>query len=274
MRNFLVLIAGVVVAGAVAGAGAAGGPAPGIMQGGTGVVSSDGAVRYVTYEHAGSTIVTALGTKSGMTLRWKGLSGSYGIPLVAFDGTTGGLTPDGRTLVLGSPFGNDSHFAVLDTEKLRLVRTIDLKGGWAYDAISPNGRILYLIQYHVQSNSIDYAVRAYDLAAGRLFPKLVVDPKEPDEPMVGSPVARATGPRGAWVYTLYATSGAPFVHALDAVHRKAVCIDLPWKAGDGNIGDMRLTLSADGRRLMVHQRGQAPVFVVDTTTFKARSTNR
>ena len=273
MRNFLVLIVGIVAAGAVAGAGAAGGPSPGVTSGGAGVVAPGGAVRYLTYEHAGSTIVAAVGTKSGMTLRWKGLSGSYGIPMVTFDGTTGGLTPDGRRLILASPFGQAAHFAVLDTKKFRLVRTIDLKGAWGYDAISPNGRILYLIQYHQDPTSIDYAVRAYDLAAGKLFPKPVVDPDEAGEKMVGSPVARATGSAGGWVYTLYATSSAPFIHALDTVHRKAVCIDLPSSLTD-RVGDMRLTLNADGSKLMVHPRGGSALVVVDTKTFKARNTNR
>lgn len=273
-RSVVVLGLSVGVAAIAAAVAFAGGPSPGIVLGGTGVVAPGGAVRYVTYGHAGSTIVAALGTKSGMTLRWKGLSGSYGIPMVTFDGTTEGLTRDGRTLILGSPYGSVSRFAVLDTRTLRLRKTIELKGSWAYDAISPNGKILYLIEYHLRANSFDYAVRAYDLAAGRLFPQPVVDPKEADEKMTGTPIARATGPGGAWVYTLYMRTGAPFIHALDARNRKAVCVDLPWTAGDDEMSQMRLTLSADGRRLTVHPRGGAALVVVDTKTFKARNTNR
>ena len=41
--------------------------------------------------------------------------------------------------------------------------------------------------------------------------------------MAGYPVARATGPGGRWVYTLYRQpTNYPFVHALDTVARRAV----------------------------------------------------
>lgn len=270
-RVFSVFVVLVGIGAVLAGASAAGGPAPGVATGGTGVVAPGGAIRYVAYENSGTSVIAAVSTKTGNTLKWKGLSGSYGIPVVAFDGTTGGLTPDGRTLVLGSLPNTSSQFAILDTKKLKLQNTIALKGTWAYDAISPNGKTLYLIEYVQRDNSFVYRVRAYDLAAARLITKPVVDPKDAAEPMNGSPVTRATGPGGRWVYTLYARAGAPFIHALDASNRTAVCIDLPWSGTDAEVWKMRLTLSADGSKLTVHPRGGKAMVVVDTKTHKAQS---
>lgn len=272
VRRVLSVFAVLAGVGAVlAGASAAGGPAPGVATGGAGVLAPGGAIRYVAYENTGTSVVAAVSTKTGNTMKWKGISGSYGIPVVAFDGTTGGLTPDGRTLVLGSLPNSSSQFAILDTKKLSLQKTVYLNGIWAYDAISPDGKTLYLIQYVQEKSSFVYRVRAYDLAAGRLVAKAVVDPKDAAEPMNGSPVTRATGPGGRWEYTLYARPGAPFIHALDTANRAAVCIDLPWSGSDDELARMRLSLSADGSKLTVHPRGGKAIVVVDTKTHKAQS---
>jgi hypothetical protein len=45
--------------------------------------------------------------------------------------------------------------------------------------------------------------RAYDLHAGGMLRKPIVDPTEPDEAMRGYPLTRATTENGRWEYTLY-----------------------------------------------------------------------
>ena len=69
--------------------------------------------------------------------------------------------------------------------------------------------------------SLHYYVRAYDLAQGGSCKQIVFDAREKGEsPMTGSPVTRATGPSGRWIYTLYGRpNGALFVHALDSIGR-------------------------------------------------------
>jgi hypothetical protein len=276
MRRLLVLGAAVAAVGLVAGTGLAGGPAPGVMVAGGGVVAPGGAVRYVAYTRGAGTVVTAVLTASGRTARWGWLKGSYGVPMIAFDGTTDGLTSDGKTLVLASPpytgpppySAAVSHFAILDTRTLRLRTAVSLRGMFAYDAISPDAKTLYLIEYMQDSDQIRYRVRAYDLAAHRLLRRVVADPQEWADSMVGSPIARATGPGGRWVYTLYANPGAPFIHALNAVQRKAVCIDLPWRGSDEWLTKMQLTLNGNATRLVVHPRGGNAVLVVNTKTLR------
>ena len=197
----------------------------------------------------------------GQVLRSRELGGSYGVQQVAFDGTTGGVSADGRTLVLASSvtgYPPATRFAVLRLPELRPSMTITLRGMWAFDAISPRARTVYLIQ--IKRNGLSYNVRAYDLALKRLVAQPVVDKSEAGDPMRGSPMARVAGAGGRWAYTLYANGRKPFVHALDTVARRAVCVDLP-SAGD------RLALR--GTRLMVRAQGKT-VAVVDTRTLRVQ----
>jgi hypothetical protein len=165
----------------------------------------------------------------GGPLRERRLRGGFAIPAVAYDGSPSGLSADGRTLVLISPRTRfprrATTFAVVKVSRLHVRRLVRLRGDFSFDAISPDGRVMYLIEYS-HRNFTDYSVRAYDMRARRLFRKPVVDPSKPDEPMTGVPVTRATSADSRWVYTLYTTSPHPFVHALDTERRTAVCIDL------------------------------------------------
>jgi hypothetical protein len=250
-----------------------GGGAPGVVLGSKGVVASGGAVRYVTFTKDQGTIVAAVLTRGGQVARFRWIRGSYGIPLVAFDGSAEGLTRNGRTLLLApannAPLAAQSRFALVDTRTLRLRRVVTLKGSFAYDALSPDGKTLYLIELLGQTGN--YRVRAYDLVRGRLYRQVVSDPDESGEPMIGSPLARATSGDGGWVYTLYTRpEKPPFVHALDARHRRAVCVDLPWQGSQDPLFQMRLKLNANGTRLVLATRSGVTAIVIDTQTFRAR----
>ena len=47
--------------------------------------------------------------------------------------------------------------------KMRLQRIVTLHGAFFFDAISPDGGAMYLIQLTSSRNGLGYAVRAYDL---------------------------------------------------------------------------------------------------------------
>jgi hypothetical protein len=163
-------------------------------------------------------------------LRSLRLKGNFSVPAVAYDGSPSGLSADGRTLVLISPRAHfpraSTTFAVIDAKRLRLRRHIRLRGDFSFDAISPDGRLVYLINYLSKSDFTKYAVRAYDMRARRLLRDPVVDPSEPEEDMSGLPMSRVSDAEGRWAYTLYSGRKHPFVHALDTERRTAVCIDL------------------------------------------------
>ena len=52
------------------------------------------------------------------------------------------------------------------TGGLHVIRRLTLPGSYTVDAISPDGRWLYLIHYTARRNLLRYEVRAYDLPAG------------------------------------------------------------------------------------------------------------
>ncbi len=163
------------------------------------------------------------GRRAGAPLA-RSLDGRFTIPAVAYDGSPGGLSADGRTLVLINPRTGFPRrittLAVLDTQRLRARDVIRLTGDFSFDAISPDGRLLYLVQYLSQRDPTRYLVRLYDLEAGRLLPEPIIDPREVGDVMRGTPITRAASPDGRWAYTLYDGAGEhPFIHALDTVGR-------------------------------------------------------
>lgn len=93
--------------------------------------------------------------------------------------------------------------------------------------------------------------------------------------MHGSPVTRTAAPDGRWVYTLYQQpDGYPFVHALDAAHRSAVCIGIPWKGSQNNLWATKLGLDRSGRTLTLSTRQGRPLFALDTRTFRVTRVTR
>jgi hypothetical protein len=232
-------------------------------------LSPDGKATYITQirPRRGLTIVSIW--RGGHTTRGVGLRGAYGFPLVAFDGTSEGVSHDGGTVVLTQP-GRDSRFAVLDGRMLRVRRIVTLRGQFSYDALSPGGRTLYLIQHVASRFANRYYVRAYDLVRGRLLRKIVFDRREKWGLMSGSPVTRATSKNGRWAYTLYTRpGGSPFVHALDTVRRKAVCIDLPWHGSQAPV--LRMTLRLSGRRVLVQRPTGLAFASIDLRTFRVKT---
>jgi hypothetical protein len=223
------------------------------VQGGTGVSVPGAGVRYAAVAGAGGTIVERVrvgGAEPEAVLR---LPGDWGIPAAAYDNTTTGLSADGRTLVVAPAMPDQiptrTRLTVLDTSPLRVRSRVEVPGYASVDAISPDGRWLYLTVY--KPDLVGYAVRAYDLAERRLLPEPVVDPSEPDEQMQGLPMTRTMSADGRWAYTLYMRpEGEPFVHALDTSGRTAACIDLPALEGR-DLSGTRLELRDGGGILAV-----------------------
>ena len=195
------------------------------------------------------------------------------IPAAAFDGTTTGLSADGRTLVLADPYvvpGQAStRMALVDTKRLRVEEAIRLPGAFAFDAISPDGSQLYLIRYPNPNDPLDYEVRAWDVERGRLLPDPIVDPREPDEEMRGNPMTRVVSPDGAWVLTLYDGAGKePFVHALNTAEGTAFCVDLDMLSARTVHRD-DLEPAADWSSVAVVDRNGAEVASISTDTWTA-----
>lgn len=256
-----------VAATALAGGGTAyadGGPVAGVTSGGAGVTW--GSLRYVALPTPRGTAVAQIDRATGTVNGFASLRGSWGIPQVAYDGSTAGVSAGGQVLVLGRSamtlYQQRTQFALVNPVKMRLKRIVTLHGAFFFDAISPDGGTMYLIQLASPRNIWRYSVRAYDLGHDRLLPGAVVDKTEPDERMAGMPVARATSADGVWAYTLYSKpSGRYFVHALNTQAGVARCIDLPRLSSQNTP-----VLSISGGRLNVISVGQV-LAAVDRTSF-------
>jgi DNA-binding beta-propeller fold protein YncE len=265
-RRLLIMAAFGVICATLAAQAASGdgGPGPGVMQGWDGI--KGGNVRYVTVPAGGWTAVEVIEPKGGRVIRFMTLKDSWGIPVVAFDGTTEGLMRDGRTLVLaqvrmGRSLRRYSSFVFVDTKKMRIIRTVRVRGDHSFDALSPDGRYLYLVEYVSEQDFNRYRVRAYDLQTDRLLPKPVTDKRESETTMQGAPVSRATPPDGGWVYTLYGGTHESFIHALDTRNVAAICIDLPWRKQPNRLFEFRLRLDRGGNLVVRGPRGRTLVVV-------------
>jgi hypothetical protein len=254
------------------GAAAAGGPVT-PFQGGAGATAPGGHVAFVAVGTRDRTVVQRIERRGGAVTHWRVLRGSFGVPGVAYDGSTTGLSADGRTLVLAAIDRRypprSTRLLVLDPERLSVRARLRLPGWFSVDSIAPDGRSLGVIRYR-SGDPLDYEVRAYDLERRRLEPDAIVDKDEPDEQMAGVPITRATSADGRWAYTLYQRpEGEPFIHALDVQDRHAECIDLPMLEGVDDLTRVKLKLSA-GDGAMTVRNAEETVAVVDTTTFAAR----
>jgi hypothetical protein len=255
-----------------AAARADGGPVT-AMQGGAGAGAPGRAARYVALGTSGpATVLERL--VRGQVDWWQTLPGRLGVPAAAGDGTQTGLSADGRTLVLAELWRRypprRTQLVVLRIRRygsLHVRARLALPGFFTVDAISPDGRRLYLIHYTHPNDVLRYEVRAYDVAARRLVTDPIVDPREPDEKMQGSPVTRVMSPDGRWAYTLYLRQrGAPFIHALDTAAGTAACIDLDG-VSEADAATLRLLAPRAGRPLTVTRTSGRPVKLVDPRTF-------
>jgi len=169
------------------------------------------------------------------------LDGAWAPPTIGDDPTPAGLSADGKTLVLipsgdPDPARTTSRFAIVPfppTEGAPELapRVVEVPGAVDFDAISPDGRILYVVQ-HLDGEG-GYQVRAVDLPAGTMRPDIITDKRNLGEAMAGWPLAQFRSSSGM-VLTLYRGTDHPFIHALSTAEAWAVCIDLP---GGGSATD-------------------------------------
>jgi hypothetical protein len=265
------------VCAAAASASALGaGPDPGVAQSGSGLKL--GKVLYLAVREGGQTIVQRIDRSSGRVLRQVTVPGSFGFPRVAYDNTIEGLAANGRTLVLAQPrtvqFRKSSSFAVIDVSTLRLRKIVKLRGDFSFDALSPNGTSLYLIEHVTAQDALRYRVRAYDLAAGRLLKKMVTDKRRWQSVMQGIPLARAHSTDKSWAFTLYGGGSSLFVHSLDTRKGYAVCIDLPQRLARLDMSKVRMQMQGAARLVIKYGAFRRTLAVLDTNRFRVLSAAR
>ena len=278
------LAAGALLAGPAPGAAADGLPiAGGLDTTSQGVLSSSGALRYLAVSRGDRTLVMQVATGTGQLLAHTWIDGSWSVPGVAVDGDTSGVSADGETLVLIRPRVSfpqrETRLAVLDTDRLRVGNEIDLDGDFSFDAISPDGSTGFMVQYPDPRDRAHYRLRVLDLRTGDLEPGSLLPPGESEEEMRGMPLARATADEGRWEMTLYdggrlyrygpGKPGEPFVHAIDTVTRRTLCIDLDWEIDRRTLESLQLVTSEDEAFVEVGVPGEEPLGRIDVATGEA-----
>ena len=176
MRAALFVTIAIAAAIVAASARADGLPVLGVDVGASGVTVSGSPYRWITIDEGQTTLVERVARNGGSVLRWTRLQGTFTIPAVAYDRSASGVSADGSRLVLIEPRQSfpraRTRFAVLDANGLGVYRTITLRGDFSFDAVSPRGRTMYLVNYR-SANPNEYHVRAYDLTSFRLLPKAI-----------------------------------------------------------------------------------------------------
>ena len=226
----------------------------------------------------GSTNVRDLVVQPGFGGDATTIDGSWRMPTIGPDPVPVGMSIDGQTIVLAEnvdPGTNGlTRFAILKRGFPKEPLIVELPGRFDYDTLSPEGRVLYVIEHLDSDTGGRYQVRAVDLVGGKLRDGVIVDKTGVDEAMAGYPLAQVRRPDGG-VLTLYRGKERPFIHALNSVDAWALCVDLPADRADDATAaaDWGLAQTPDGRTLYAVNATLGLVVEVDPANFAiSRST--
>jgi hypothetical protein len=213
------------------------------------------------------------------------VDGRWRLPSIGGDPVPVGRSANNATVVLveDRPAGYDSaatssRFLVLrEAGRLswEVAETLDLKSAFEFDALSPDGSTLYVVEHLDAGSGGRYQVRKVSIASGAVDPTPITDKRFLNEPMAGVPITQLRQ-TGGLVLTLYRGPEHPFVHALNSVDGWAMCIDLPANgASDAAAAqDWGLTESADGETVYAVNATVGIVADIDPNDFTVRRTAR
>jgi DNA-binding beta-propeller fold protein YncE len=228
-----------------------------------GIASADGRFFYVASAGTSSTDVQRYDRRTGTLIARRAIDGSW---------TLGGVSATGRFVALAAPGTARSKILVVDTSSGRR-QLITLRGRYDAEAVSPDGRAVYLIRWHGTSA---YSVKYYDLARSQLRPATLSMKGQYVAPvMTGSPAGSIATSDGRWLLTLYLNTkqGRAFVHALNLVDRNAVCIVLPGEgSGLSALRSYALAASPDGKIAYAANPALGVIAEVDLEGFGVEAT--
>jgi hypothetical protein len=208
-----------------------------------------------------------LDPQTGATLRTLRLPGDFQLPPATASGVPGGLSQNGRWLVLESTDMTSSgtphatHLLVVDTSYANAIQQVDLNGLFGFDAVSNDGARIFLIEY-LDGNQ--YHVRFYDLGAGRLDPNVIFDKSDSSSAMAGVRLSGIASQDGQWLYSVYVRPDkSAFIHALNLNVPFALCIDLPGSGYSTNPDEFHWSLAMNAAGTHLYAANGATGMVAD-----------
>ena len=227
-----------------------------------GTPAADWSRYYVVTQLTGSAQLKAIDPASGRTIAQATVPAGFNLPNIAFQGPTAGISPNGQWLALTRSSPSVTNFLVGSSSLADSFKTIRVDGDFVFDALSNDGKSLYLIEKMTDPDH--YRVRLYDVGAGALMPQPVADKREQNEPMNGIRGDSAADANGNYVYTVYIREGGPFIHALPLDEPIAWCVDLPSTSSRDIERQFHwaLALSHDGRILYAANEALGKVAVM------------
>jgi hypothetical protein len=221
------------------------------------LLSTDGRRLYATY----GPLLRSFDSGTGALLAELSLS--------THDGRVGGQSPSGSYLAVISQSSLVSRFDVVAGSLAGPVRTAVLDGSYSFDALTDDGRWLYLIE---SAGGLDYRVRRYDLVGGTLDPNVLVEKgASATAVMNGERYASVAAPGSQTVYSLYYGRNGAFIHALSLGTAPIECIDLPGPQALDPARQQEWTLAMGGGALYAVNAAIGVVSRVNPDTVQVRS---
>ena len=205
------------------------------------------------------TLIERFATANGGVLRRDVVRGEWSLASVS---------PTGAFVALSRRAGVDTQVLLLDALS-RPLRRLRLRGNVEVETVSKDGRRLFLIE-HLRARR--YRVRTLDLGVG----ERALRRHGALAPMTGYARTAVGSNDGRWLLTLYVDTKrrSAFVHALDLVHARPLCIAVPSRGRPTALDRYSLKLSPDARTLFAANPALGVVSEIDLTRLRVARTVR
>jgi hypothetical protein len=203
-----------------------------------GIASADGRTYFTTFHFRHRTRLLRVNVADGANAGSRFVNGYWNL---------GAVSAAGERVALVRQRRDRTTVQVFDFLRGRVLHVLDLRGNFEVEAISPDGKHLFLIQHLAERR---YLVRQYDLLHERLVARPLRAPGV--KLMAGYAWSGVASRDGRWLLTLYLSTArkTAFVHSLDLERSRPACVSLP--SGQGVFGELKrysMTL-APGKRTL------------------------
>ena len=183
--------------------------------------------RYWTVESGDRTTVRGIDPATGLDQMSFTLDGRWSAP-AAYGPAPSGLSGNGKWMALVAPphvtgTTRGNRFAVIDLVNKRLDRTVTADGDLSFDALSDDGRNLYLVEHLVPAPH--YVVRVASFNGTGVQGGFLGQIKTAEPEAMNGLYHASVAVGGDWFLSLYTNPArGPFIHALNTTQLYAQCI--------------------------------------------------